>query len=295
MVNNQKKPLNFIKKTAFMTAGAFVYAAGVAVFLDPHDLAPGGVTGIAVIINHFTGWYTGIMVLLMNIPLMIAGLIKFGKGFLVSTVWATVASGVFMSAITKITEVNGYLVSNDLLLCSISGGALMGFGLGMVFRQGGTTGGSDIAVKFLRQKYRHLKSGGLFIILDSVVVAAAGIAFRNLELGLYSGVAVFVCSLAFNAVLYGTDTARLVYIVSENPEKIARRLLVELDIGVTYVQGSGGYTNQEKLVIMCASKKRVFPQVKQIVREEDVRAFMIVTSANEIYGEGFKSNITSEL
>jgi uncharacterized membrane-anchored protein YitT (DUF2179 family) len=264
-------------------------------FLDPHDLAPGGLTGIAVIINHFTGWYTGLMVLAMNIPLIIAGLIKFGKEFLLSTVWSTVMSSVFMSVITKLIKINSYKPMDDFLLCAITGGALMGIGLGIVFRQGGTTGGSDIIVKFMRQKYRHLKSGVLFICLDSVVVSASAIAYRNLELGLYAGVAVFICSIAFNAVLYGTDTARLVFIVSENPEKITKRLLCDLDIGVTYVQGVGGYTNKEKKVIMCASKKRMFPLVKQIVREEDPAAFMIVTSANEIYGEGFKLNSSTEL
>ncbi len=284
-----------IKKTAVMTLGALVYAFGVSMFLDPHDLAPGGLTGVAVIINHFTGWYTGLMVLVMNIPLVIAGLMRFGREFMISTVWATAMSGIFMSAITKLNAVFGYRPAEDLLLCAITGGALMGIGLGLVFRNGGTTGGSDIIVKFLRQKYRHLKSGALFIALDSVVVAASAIAYANLSLGLYAGVAVFVCSIAFNAALYGTDTARLVYIMSEKPDIITDRLLCELDIGVTYVQGEGGYTKKEKKVILCASKKRVFPRVKQIVREEDPGAFMIVTSANEIYGEGFKMNSGTEL
>lgn len=278
-----------------MTAGALVYAVGVSMFLDPHDLAPGGVTGIAVIINHFTGWYTGLMVLVMNIPLMIAGLMRFGREFLVSTVWATVMSSVFMAAITKLINVYSYRPMDDFLLCAITGGALMGIGLGIVFRQGGTTGGSDIIVKFLRQKYRHIKSGVLFILLDSVVVTVSAVVYKSLELGLYAGIAVFVCSVAFNSTLYGTDTARLVYIMSEKPEKITKRLLSDLDIGVTYVQGEGGYTNKEKRVILCASKKRVFPLVKQIVREEDPAAFMIVTSANEIYGEGFKLNNNTEL
>ena len=286
---------NILKNITFMTAGALVYAAGVSVFLDPHAFAPGGVTGIAIIIGHFTGWYTGLLVLAINIPLMIAGLIRFGKEFMLSTVWSTVVSSIFMSVITKLMKTFSYNPPEDLILCAITGGAIMGLGLGIIFRRGGTTGGSDIVVKFLRQKYRHLNSGILFVILDSVVVTASAIVYKSLEMGLYAGVTVFVCSVAFNATLYGTDTARLMYIVSDYPEKIAKRLLKDLDIGVTYIQGEGGYSKKAKRVILCATKIRVFPLVKEIVREEDPNAFMIVSSANEIYGEGFKENSETEI
>ncbi|MGI6716042.1 MAG: YitT family protein [Eubacteriales bacterium] len=283
--------VNFI----IMTLGAFVYAFGVSVFLEPHNFAPGGVTGIAIIISHFTSLDAGLLVLILNIPLIIAGLIRFGREFLFSTVYSTVLSGVLISAITRFINHYSFTPPQDFLLCAITGGVIMGVGLGIIFRQGGTTGGIDIVVKFLRQKYRHLKSGVLFIILDSVVVTASAIVYKSLEMGLYAGIAVFVASIAFNATLYGTDSARLVYIVSDNPEKISKRLLKDLDIGVTYIHGEGGYTHKAKRVILCAAKNRVFPLVKQIVREEDPAAFMIVSSANEIYGEGFKENSSTEL
>ncbi len=300
----KKNIYKFARRLLMLGIGAAIYGFGVAFFLDPYGIAPGGLTGIAVIVNKFLPLDTGLMVLVMNIPLMIAGLIRFGKDFLVSTIWATVVSSLSMSAGSSLlgwsviknsllTEA-GYL-TDSMLLSSLAGGALIGIGMGVVFRYGGTTGGTDIIVKFLRQKYRHLKSGILVVALDLVVLVASMIAFRQIEIGLYIGVTVVVNSYVFNKVLYGTDEARLVYIVSDRPEQIAKRLLGDLEIGVTYVEGEGAYTNKEKKVIMCASKNRVFPFVKQIVREEDPAAFMIVTSANEIYGEGFKKNSNIEM
>ncbi len=306
MVSEQMKNRfeKFLTRLLMLGVGAAIYGFGVALFLDPYGIAPGGLTGIAVIINKFAHIDTGLMVLVMNIPLMIAGLIKFGKEFLVSTIWATVVSSLSMSSGASLLQWNiiknslltssGYL-TDSMLLSSLFGGAMLGVGMGIVFRYGGTTGGTDIIVKFLRQKYRHLNSGILIVALDAIVLVVSMFAFKQTEIGLYIGVTIFTNSFVFNKVLYGTDEARLVYIVSDDPEKIAKRLLGDLEIGVTYVEGQGGYTNKEKKVIMCASKNKIFPFVKQIVREEDPQAFMIVSSAKEIYGEGFKLNSNVEM
>ena len=197
----KKRIYKFIRRLLMLGIGAAVYGFGVALFLDPYGIAPGGLTGVAVIVNKFVPIDTGLMVLVMNIPLMIAGLIKFGKDFLVSTIWATVVSSLSMSAgssllswslvkDTLLTQ-SGY-ITDSMLLSSIAGGALIGIGMGVVFRYGGTTGGTDIIVKFLRQKYRHLKSGILVVALDIIVLVASMIAFRQIEIGLYIGIAVVI-------------------------------------------------------------------------------------------------------
>jgi len=283
-------------KLIIMFAGAFVYAIGVAFFLNPHGIAPGGLTGVSVIVNHFfPNINTGIMILLLNIPLMIAGLIRFGREFLVSTIWSTVTSSLLISGMEDIMSHFDLLLTQDKFLAALAGGALMGVGMGIIFRQGGTTGGSDIVVKFLRQKYRHLKAGVLFIIIDSTIVAASAIVYRDIDMGLLAGVTVGVSSYVFNNVLYGGDSARLAYIISDKPAPITARLLKELNIGATQIDGKGAFSGSDKVIIMCAAKNRVFPQVKQIVHEEDPRAFLIVSSANEIYGEGFKVYSNTEV
>ena len=284
------------ERLAIMLVGAFIYAIGVAFFLNPHGIAPGGLTGISVMINHFFPQInTGILVLLMNVPLMIAGLIRFGKDFLVSTIWSTVASSLLISGMEDIIAHYQLVLTQNMILSALAGGALMGAGMGMIFRRGGTTGGSDIVVKFLRQKYRHLKSGVLFIIIDSSIVAASAVVYRNIDMGLLAGVTVAVASYVFNTILYGSDSARLTFIISGRPEQIVSRLLEELNIGASYVNGQGAFTGADKRIIMCAAKNRMFPQVKQIVHEEDPRAFLIVSSANEIYGEGFKVYSNTEM
>ena len=297
-LNNIKKPMpaHIARKLAMMTVGAFIYAVGVAFFLNPHSIAPGGITGISVMINHFFPKInTGILVLLMNVPLMIAGLIRFGKEFLVSTIWSTVLSSLMISGMEDIIDYYALVITQDMFLAALAGGALMGVGMGIIFRLGGTTGGSDIVVKFLRQKYRHLKSGVLFMILDSAIVAASAIVYKDIDMGLLAGIAIFVSSYVFNNILYGGDSARLTFIISDKPVQITERLLKELNIGATTIDGKGAFTGTDKLVIMCAAKNRVFPFVKQIVHEEDPHAFLIVASANEIYGEGFKVYSSTEV
>lgn len=165
----------------------------------------------------------------------------------------------------------------------------MAVSMGWVFKAGATTGGTDIIIKVLRLKVPHLKTGMLFFLTDIVIVAASAFVFQDLDKAMYAGITVIVTSLVLDLVLYGRDGAKLIYIISDHSEKITKRLLEELDLGVTHVQGSGAYSGKEKNVIMCVAKKQIAPKAEEVVREEDPMAFMIVTSATEIYGEGYKS------
>lgn len=263
--------------------GAILYAVAIALLLDPNNLAPGGVTGIAIIINHLVPLPTGALILCMNIPLMLVGAWKFGLRFLSSTVFVIVVS----SAVIDLIAAYGPL-TQDRFLAAVFGGALLAIGMGMIFKAGGTTGGTDIIVRLLKLRYKHIKTGQLFLLTDVIVVAASAVVFRDVELGMYAAVAAFVLAMVFDVVLYGADSAKLVYIITDHADAVTERVLKELEVGVTHLKGTGAYTDKDKQVIMCAVRKNLLPQVQDIAHEEDPYAFLIVTSANEIFGQGFK-------
>ena len=171
----------------------------------------------------------------------------------------------------------------------------MALAIGWVFKAGATTGGIDIIIKVLRLKIPHLKTGSLYLMMDAAVVTLSAFVFKDIDRALYAGGVVLVASFLLDVVLYGRDEAKLIYIISDKSENIAKRLLEELDIGVTYMQGSGAYSGKDKKVIMCVMRKPLSPKAEEIVKQEDHQAFMIVTSAMEIYGEGYKSYFSEKL
>ena len=171
----------------------------------------------------------------------------------------------------------------------------MAVSLGMIFKAGATSGGTDIIVKLLRLKFPHLKTGSLFLITDAIIVAVSGLVFWDIDTALYAGFVVVINSLLLDVVLYGRDSAKMMFIISDKHERITARMLEEMDIGVTYISGRGAYSGREKKVIMCVMKKQISPMAEEIIRQEDPQAFMIVTSATEIYGEGYKNIFSQKL
>ena len=281
-----------VKDYILITIGSIIYAAGIALFLDPNSLAPGGVSGIAIIINHFAEPLSvGIIIIIMNIPIMILGVVKFGFKFLLSSIYSVVLSSAAMELLGRFA---GPLTDNQLL-AALAGGALQAIGIGLVFRAGATTGGVDIVVRVLRKRYRYIKTGTIFMIIDGIVITVSGIVFKNLDTALYAALALTVYTTVFNSVLYGGDGARIVYIISGAKEKIADRIMTELDAGATVLSGKGAYTGEEKEVLMAVLRMRSLPEARDIVREEDKKAFMIVTKATSVFGEGFKSHDEEDL
>ena len=273
-----------------MTLSAAVYGIAIGLFLDPNMLAPGGVAGTAVILSRVVPLETGTLVLIMNVPIFLFGLWQFGIRFMISTIYSTILASLFINLFGKYPP-----VTQEPLLAALVGGALAAVGLGLTFRSGSTTGGSDIIVKYLRRKVPFLKTGILMMSIDVVVVTASAFVFGDVERALYAGISVGVTSFVLDLVLYGRDGAKLLYIISDHPETIAKRLLEDLDVGVTYLEGVGGYSGKEKQVIFCVLRKPMSPKAEAIVKEEDPRAFMIITNATEIYGEGYKSYFGEKL
>lgn len=282
--------LKLVKKYIIITAAAFVYAVAISLFIDPNNMAPGGVTGISIILSRLIPVSTGTLILFLNIPIFIFAIWKFGIRFTISTIYATALVSIF-------TNILGIFpaATYDRLLAALAGGILQAVSMGTIFRAGATTGGMDIIVKALRLRLPHLKTGVLFFITDAVVVTLSGIIFRDINAALYAAITATCTSFAMDVVLYGRDEAKLLYIISDKPDEITARILEELDIGLTKISGYGAYSGNEKQVLMCAMKKTVFPRVENIVREEDANSFMIVTSASEIFGEGYKSYFSERI
>ena len=273
-----------------LTFAAVMYAGAIGLFLDPNLLAPGGVTGISIILNRLTGLETGTWILIINIPILLLGAWKFGLRFILSTIYCIGIT----SFCTNLFSTYGALTA-DYFLAALIGGALMAVAMGTILKRGATTGGMDIIIKVLKLKLPHLKTGFLFLLTDAVVVAASATIFQNVDRALYAGLVVFIAAFVLDMVLYGHDGAKLIYIISDHSESITKRILEELGIGVTHVQGMGAYSGREKNVIMCAIKKPLAHRAEEIVKQEDPQAFMIVTSAMEIYGEGYKSYFSEKI
>lgn len=274
----------------WITVAAAIYSVSVSLFLDPNSLAPGGVTGIAIILNRITGLETGTWMFAVNIPILVMGMWKFGWRFILSTLYCTL----LMSGFTNFLAPLGAL-TRDPLLAALAGGSLMAVSLGMVFKAGATSGGTDIIIKLLRLRLPHLKTGLLFLLTDAVIVTASAFVFKDIDTALYAGLVVFINSVLLDVVLYGRDGAKMFFIISDQHQEIGRRLLEELDISATYISGQGAYSGMNKNVILCVVKKTLSPKLEEIVRQEDPKAFTIITSATEIYGEGYKSIFSQKL
>ena len=287
-----KKYIKLLWDMFLLTLGAVIFAIGVACFLDPNSIASGGVSGIAIIITKFTDILpTGTFIALINVPILLVGTIVFGFKFLASTMYAVLVSSL---AVNIFGEYVGALTDN-LLLAAVGGSVLVGAGVGLVFRTGATTGGTDVIVKLLRLKFRHLPTGFVFGFVDGCVCLTSGLVFKNIEITIYAVISLMVASITMNKVLYGSDSARMIYVISSENKAIAKRLMEEVDVGATYMQGNGAYTGREFDVLMVVLRAKQLPRARDIVKQVDDGAFMIVTNATSVFGEGFKKYDSEEV
>lgn len=285
-----KQTIKLFREYGIMIFGTIIYAIGIAMFLEPNHLAPGGVTGISIILNSFIPLETGTLIFVINIPLIILGYLKLGR----KLVWRTFFCVALTSAVVDVIgNYYGQAVTDDLLISAITGAGMVGLGIGLIMKQQGTTGGSDIIVRLIRKRFPHIKTGKIFSVLDCAIVAVSAVVFRDIVIALYALIAVASSAFVLDRVLYGTDEAMLTYIISDHSQAIADRLLKDLEVGVTFIQGKGAYSGRQKDVILVVMRKPVGPKAEEIIKEVDPTAFMIVSSAHEIYGQGYK-NIFSE-
>ena len=287
--------VKFLWRYIIITLSSVLYAIGIAFFLNPNQLAPGGVSGIAIILKKVFPFLPGVgmLILIINIPILILGAWKFGIRFVLSTIYTLIISSVVIDIAPSLTNITSF--TNDRMLASIIGGGLFGFAMGVMFRMETTTGGMDVLVKLVKQKRPHLKTGQIYLLMDVVILAASALAFHNIEVALFAAIEIYVSSVVMDRAIYGGDEATLVYIISNRRKIIAVRMMQELEVGVTMMRGMGAYSNHDTEIIMCVMRKQTLTKVRNILKEVDPDAFMIVTSANEVFGEGFKSHFKSEI
>ncbi|MCC5909090.1 MAG: YitT family protein [Clostridiaceae bacterium] len=271
----------------FITLGCALMALSLNLFLKPNTIAPGGVTGLAIIIEKLTGIPIDVTNLVVNIPLFIAGLMILGAAFGAKTAYATVMLSVFIRAFLILFG-EGVIITHDLLLAAIYGGLILGLGLGIIFRFGGTTGGTDLAGAILNKYFPSLSIAKLMMLLDLMVVAIAGLVERNIETSLYSIIALYILVKLADFIVEDLSYAKAFYIISSQPDEIGRRIMEEIGRGVTAFQAKGLYTGTEREVLMCVVNRAQVAKLKEAVYAVDEKAFIMVTTVHEVLGEGFK-------
>lgn len=281
----------YLNDAVFMFVGSAIYSVSVSVFMAPNKIAPGGITGISTILHYTFGTPIGTMIFVLNIPLFILGMRFIGGEFLIKTVICTAMVSVFTDLLVLLPK--QYEYHGNLLLAALYGGVISGAGLGLVFLRGSTTGGTDIASKLIRLKYRHIPMGRVMMFIDFLVVAAAAVVFRSVDDALYAMIAIFTGSRVIDSILYGSDTGRMAIVVSDKNIEIAQAISQEINRGVTLLKGKGFYTGRERDVLMCAVRRPEAARLRTIVRKTDPTAFIIMCEAGEVIGEGFKP-ITKE-
>lgn len=265
--------------------GAVIYAASVAVFTSQNNIAPGGLTGVATMLNYLFSLPIGAMIFVMNIPLFVWAFFDGGKGFLIKTIAGTALVSVFIDLLTPVLPA----YKGDIMLAAIFGGAVSGLGLGLIFSRGGSTGGTDIIAVNINKRLPHISTGRLILLLDVIVLALAAIVYGNIESALYAGITIFVSVKVIDAVTYGTSrgNGKLIFIISDKFETISREIIQKLGRGVTLLDGTGAYTGKNKRIIMCAARPQQVVKITKGVKILDPNAFVVITTANSILGEGF--------
>ena len=274
-----------LRAVLLITLAALIYALSFVWCFDPNGIAFGGITGLAQIVNRlFPAAPVGVTVIVLNIPLFILGWKLIGGKLLVSSLYAMFISSVFIDLLTPLYD---WQPMEPLLAC-IFGGLLMGASLGVVFLQGATTGGTDLAARLLKLKFKWLPMGKLLMGVDLAVIVLVALFFRNLNTALYGLVALYISTLAMDGILYGLDNAKVAYIISDHNDEISSAIVQDLDRGVTILHGQGAYTGAEKQVLRCAFKQREIAAIKAAVKDIDPDAFLIVCNAHEVLGDGFR-------
>lgn len=263
--------------------GSAVFSAGFAFFLQPNDLSPGGISGLALVTVELLGFGSvGLFSVLINLPLFLLGGMKIGGRFFIGS-----ALGMFLSSVLIDIFASLGVPTVEPLLGVLYGGVICGMGLGIVFVSGTSTGGSDILVRLLKLHWRNVPIGQISMCFDAVVVILTGLVFRDLNKALYTGVTVFICGKMVDAVVYRFDYSKVVLIISQEHDAIAREIGIRLDRGATFLHGEGSYSHAQTKVVLTAVKRQQIAELKELVMAIDPGAFVIVQEAHQVLGDGF--------
>ena len=269
--------------------GSFVIAVSVSLFLLPNKLSSGGVAGIATITYYLLNIPMGVSILLINVPLFLMSILKIGKVFFLKSIVGTVSLSIFIDILDKMQP-----LTNDKFLACIYGGIIMGVGTAIILKANSSTGGTDL-ISYIAKAYRPtIKVGEIIFMLDIVIVVLNMFFLEEIEIGLYSAIAIYLMGKIIDILFEGIYFTKLIYIVSEKAEEIAINIGEEIGRGTTGIYGKGMYTNEDKLILMCAVTRKDVARTIQIITKIDKNSFVIVTNSREVLGLGFKDNVPSK-
>ena len=270
----------WIASTVF---GSAVFSAGCAFFLQPNDISPGGISGLALVAVELLGFGSvGVFSILINLPLFLLGGLKIGRRFFTGSLLGMLLSSVLIDVFGAVG-----LPTVEPLLGVLYGGVVCGLGLGVVFAAGTSTGGSDILVRLLKLKYRNVPIGQISMCFDAFVVILTGLVFQDLNKALYTGITAFLCGKMVDAVVYRFDDSKVAMIISREYDAIARSIGEKLDRGATFLHGEGSYSGKDTKVVLTAVRRQQIAELKELVMELDPNAFVIVQEAHQVLGDGF--------
>lgn len=271
-----------IKEILGTICGSAIMAIGTALFLLPNQLSTGGFSGLATITYYFFEVPMGLANIVLNLPLFFIAWYKLGLRFISKTIVGTISLSIFIDIFDKLKP-----IATDRFLSCIYGGIIVGFGTAIILKVGASTGGTDLISNITKAYKPTIKIGNVITLIDAVIVALNALAFREIEIGLYSAIAIFLMGKIIDIVFEGINFTKLIIIISDKSEEISNKIQ-EIERGVTGLHGKGMYTEKEKMVLICASPRKEVGRVRRIAKEIDKNSFIIISNAREVYGEGFK-------
>ncbi|SCI49712.1 YitT family protein [Romboutsia sp. 1001713B170207_170306_H8] len=265
--------------------GCLSMSIGLNMFFKPYTIAPGGLSGLSLVLSKLTGLSVSTIMLAMGIPLLIFSVKILGKKDAIKTLTGMLILSGLLDVTAPLSNVS---VTEDVLLSAISGAIFLGVGIGMVFSVDGSTGGTDLIALMVNRIIPSIPLSKCLIVIDGMVVVSAGIANGNLETGLYSGIALYIIAKLVDAIISGFDYSKAFMIISDNEEILRDAIVNDIKRGVTILDGRGGYTNNNKSILLAVVKKKQEVHLKKLIKRVDPRAFIIVSDVHEVLGEGFK-------
>lgn len=279
----KNKIVQTIQEYVIIALGCTIMAAGVSLFLLPNELSTGGFSGIATIVYYFFKVPMGVTVLALNIPLLIIAYFKIGKQLFARSIYGTIVFSLMIDLIDKITP-----LTHDRFLGCIYGGIFAGIGTAIILKFDASTGGSDLLSHIIRVYKKQYKSSSLILAVDTVVIALNVIFFKNIEIGLYSAIAIFLMGKMIDLIFEGVNFTKVIFIISPKYEEIAGQISASINRGSTGLFSKGMYTDQEKLTLLCVGSRTEAYEMQSIAKEIDKEAFIIIMNAREVIGKGFK-------
>ena len=275
----------YIIETIMIIIGALFIAIGTAFFLLPNQLSSGGFSGITTIIYYLIGFPMGTTMIIINLPLFIIALLKIGKKFFFKALVGTAVLSIFLNAFEGVSA-----ITYDRLLAGIYGGILIGIGTAIILRANASTGGSELLGNIIASFKPMARTGKMIILIDTIVVILNVLFFREIEVGLYSAIAIYLSGQMIDIIFEGTNFTKMIFIVSSKYEEIAKNIGTKIGRGSTGIYAQGMYHETDKMILWCVASRREIIRIKQIAKKVDEKAFIVISNAREALGQGFKKN-----